>query len=279
MAVMSPDVNTPATVASPGAPSPVGSLVNLRDLGGWTGSDGRTVRTGMLFRSADFRPLTDDDAPAYQALGVRTVYDFRSAGERESAPDPMFDGASNVGLDVLADSSMAVPANLAEFFSDPALVAKAGEQLSGGKAVEAITSTYRDLVTLPSARAAYRQFFAGLASGANPSLFHCTAGKDRTGWAAAAFLTLLGVSRDDVLTDYLLTNERLVPSLQPIFDKFAAAGGDPAVLLPVFGVREEFLAASFDEVSNVHGSIEQYFADGLGINADTQATLRATFLA
>ncbi|GEE01339.1 aldo/keto reductase [Gordonia spumicola] len=271
--------NSPESVAAPGAPSPVPSLVNLRGLGGWTAADGRTVRPGLLYRSADFRPLTADDADDFAALGVRTVYDFRSAAEREASPDPTFDGASNVGLDVLADSSMAVPANLAEFFSDPELVAKAGEQLGGGRAVAAITSTYRDLVNLPSARSAYRDFFTGLAGGDGPALFHCTAGKDRTGWAAAALLTLLGVSRDDVLADYLLTNERLVPSLQPIFDTFAEAGGDPDLLLPVFGVREAFLAASFDEVADRHGSIEAYFADGLGIGPDVQAMLRGALLA
>ncbi len=279
MAVMPSDVNTAGADRQPGAASPVPSLVNLRDLGGWAAADGRTVKAGLLYRSADFRALSADDVPAYEALGVRTVYDFRSAGERDASPDPTFDGATTVGLDVLADSSMAIPANLAEFFSDPALVAKAGEQLSGGRAVDAIRSTYRDLVTLPSARAAYRSFFGGLVEAGGPSLFHCTAGKDRTGWAAAAFLTLLGVSRDDVLTDYLLTNDRLVPSLQPIFDKFAAAGGDPDLLLPVFGVREEFLVAAFDEVDTTHGSIESYFGDALGIDADAQAALRETYLA
>ena len=65
---------------------------------------------------------------------------------------------------------------------------------------------------------------------------HCTTGKDRTGWAAAALLMLLGVSYDDVLTDYLLTNQQLLPSMQPLLDRFAAEGGDPELLLPVFGV-------------------------------------------
>ena len=264
----------------PGAPSPVRSLPNLRDLGGWRTGDGATVRSGRLYRSADFRGLDADDTDAYTLLGVRTVYDFRSAGEREAVPDPRFPGVADVGLDILGDSLTAVPANLAAFFSDPESVAKAAEHLAGGAAAAAITGTYRDLVTLDSARSGYARFFHGLADQEDgASLFHCTAGKDRTGWAAAAFLTLMGVPRDDVYADYLLTNERLIPALAPVFDGFAAAGGDPALLNPVLGVDEAYLAAAFDEVDRVHGSIGGYFTDGLGFGPDRQAVLRDRFLA
>ncbi|MBB4137878.1 tyrosine-protein phosphatase [Gordonia humi] len=261
------------------AAAPIASLPNLRDLGGRRAADGATVKSGLLFRTADFRGLTDDDAAKFTGLGIRTVYDLRSAAERTGLPDPDFPGVADIALDVLADAGTAIPANLDTVLSDPHLVHEVDEVLGGGKAVELITGTYRELVTLPSAQAAYRRFFAGLlGADETPAAFHCTTGKDRTGWAAASVLTLLGVPRDEVFTDYLLTNERLVPALRPIFDEFAAAGGDPDLLLPVLGVREEYLTAAFDEVDRQYGSIDAYASVVLGLDASAVAELRSRFL-
>ncbi|MFE0751764.1 tyrosine-protein phosphatase [Gordonia sp. NPDC058843] len=265
--------------ATPGAPSPVPSLPNLRDLGGWRTVDGRAVRSGVLFRSTDFSALDTADVPALEALGLTTVYDLRSAHESEAIPDPVLPGASNIALDVLADAQMSIPANIGAVLADPAVVAQADEMLSGGKAREMISGTYREMITLPSATAAYTRFFRGLLGEApTPALVHCTTGKDRTGWAAASLLTLLGVPADDVYRDYLLTNERLIPSLKHIFDGFAAAGGDPDLLVGVLGVDSGYLDAAFDEVHTRFGGIEGYFSKALGLGADDQRALRDRYL-
>jgi protein-tyrosine phosphatase len=163
-------------------------------------------------------------------------------------------------LDVLADETGAAPAQLAEALHDPRAAAAA---LGGGKAQELFVGAYRDLVTLPSAISGYRQLFFGLADEQHrPALFHCTTGKDRTGWAAAALLMLLGVSDDDVMADYLLTNDELLPQLQPIFERFQAAGG-PAVLRPVLGVDASYLEASIDQMHTTYGDIHGYLSRGL----------------
>ena len=147
--------------------------------------------------------------------------------------------------------------------------------LSGGKAEAMFEHGYRQLVGLDSARAGYNRFFSEIAEEPNrPALYHCTTGKDRTGWASAALLMLLGVSEDDVLREYLLTNQQLVPALQPILDQFAANGGDPGILLPVIGVEQGYLAAALDEMHTRYGTIEGYFTDGLGLGPDAQAALR-----
>jgi protein-tyrosine phosphatase len=104
-----------------------------------------------------------------------------------------------------------------------------------------------------------------------PALFHCTTGKDRTGWAAAATLTLLGVSEENVLADFMITNRDLRPALKPHFDQFAAAGGDPALLRPVLGVEANYLLASFDEMQTRFGTIADYFSQG---SASTPTTKR-----
>ncbi|MBY4573024.1 hypothetical protein ACN94_05370 [Gordonia paraffinivorans] len=111
--------DTAASIVEPGAPSPIASLPNLRDLGGWAGADGARVRSGLLYRTADFRELTDDDAAKFAGLGVKTVYDLRSAAERSELPDPTFPGVTVVALDVLADAATAIPANLGAALSNP----------------------------------------------------------------------------------------------------------------------------------------------------------------
>lgn len=111
-----------------------------------------------------------------------------------------------------------------------------------------------------------------------PALFHCTTGKDRTGWAAAALLTFLGVEANTVRDDYLRTNTDLIPALRPLFDRFEAAGGDPRLLEPVLGVRAEHLETAFSAVDEDYGSIEQYFTDGLGLEEETLEQLREALL-
>jgi hypothetical protein len=81
-----------------------------------------------------------------------------------------------------------------------------------------------------------------------PAVFHCTTGKDGTGWAAASTLLVLGVSTDDVFADYLLTNDQLLPTLQPLLDQFRSIGGDPELLMPVVGVQKEYLQTVLDEI-------------------------------
>ena len=120
----------------------------------------------------------------------------------------MPEGTELVVCDVLKDSQTAAPAELMKVLSDPAL---AEQMLGDGKAVQLFENAYRQVVSLPSALAAYRTFFTDIAEDAHrPALFHCTTGKDRTGWAAAATLLLLGVSEDDVACDYGLSNRDLV---------------------------------------------------------------------
>jgi protein-tyrosine phosphatase len=141
-------------------------------------------------------------------------------------------------------------------------------------------AAYRDFVTLLSAKAAYAQLFASLGQQDTlPALFHCTTGKDRTGWAAAALLLLLGVPQDVVMQDFLRRSEDLLPAYQEKSDAFVAAGGDPTIPPAILGVKAEYLAAALDEMEQLYGTIERYFAEGLGIDAAGQHVLRAIYLA
>lgn len=256
----------------PGRRIDIPSLPNLRDIGGYATAGGRRVRTGQLFRSTELNHLQGEDLDRFAELGIRVVFDMRTAAERAAEPDVVPEGTRQVVCDVLKDSQGAAPAQLLRVLSDPAL---AEQMLGEGKAIQLFERGYREIVSLPSALSAYREFFSRIAQDAHrPALFHCTTGKDRTGWAAAATLLLLGVSDDDVLYDYELTNRDLLPALKPVFEHFRAAGGDPRLLEPVLGVRADYLHAALDEMKQKFGSIETYFGEGLGIDADTQQRLR-----
>jgi protein-tyrosine phosphatase len=138
---------------------------------------------------------------------------------------------------------------------------------------------FRDAAGLGSALRAYRRLFSDLAQERNrPALFQCTTGKDRTGWAAAAMLMLMGVSDEDVMAEYLLTNDQPLPALRPVFDSFASAGGDPELLLRVLGVEPGHLEAGLDEMRTRYGTIAGHFSDGLGLDPDVQAALRDAFV-
>ncbi|WP_394288083.1 tyrosine-protein phosphatase [Corynebacterium variabile] len=240
-------------------------LPNFRDLGGHRTSHGTVIAPGLLFRSVDLSRLEPAGGDALGDLGIRRVIDLRTTAEIEKRPDLLPDGMSTVHLDVLADSGATTGAQMAKVLGDPR---RLNEILGGGAAVERMTGTYRNIVNLPSALRSYRELFLGVAGGGESTggvLFHCTTGKDRTGWAAASLMLLLGVDEDAVTEDYLRTNTDLLPALQPVLDRFAEQGGDPDALLPVLGVREEYLRTALAEVDALFGGIHGYTTDGLGL--------------
>lgn len=208
-------------------------------------------------------------------LGVETVFDLRSQDEVDSAPDLVPEGTTVVSLDVLADSEQRIATHLADLLADPALVESV---LRSGVVEEHYRATYRNLVTLDSARSAYASLFSSLAELDHPALFHCTAGKDRTGWAAVALLTLLGVDDETVTADYLSSSQPVIESFRMVFDRFADAGGDPDVLIPVFAVTESYLGSALEAVHEEFGGVEGWFRDGLGLDSSTLAALRSRLL-
>lgn len=253
------------------------SVPNLRDAGGHATRDGGCVRTGLLYRSEQLSHVAGDDIPAYVALGLKKIYDLRTAAERAAGADMAPPGARDVVLDVLADATGAAPAQLLHLLADPP---QANAMLGGGKIVALFEGSYREFVSLPSARKGFAHLFRDLADGDNlPALFHCTTGKDRTGWAAAALLTLCGVPDETVLQDYLRSNDFILPEYQGMIDQYVKAGVEEDILLSILGVRSEYLAAAFEEMHTQFGGIEGYFAVGLGIGPAGQKALREQFVA
>jgi protein-tyrosine phosphatase len=260
----------------PGQSIAIASVPNLRDLGGWPTRDGGRVRWGLVYRSTELNQLAGADMAAFAALGVCTVYDLRTEAERTAQPDRLPPGTGLVVADVLAGSTDEAPAQLFTVATDPAA---AEALLGGGKGLALFQRGYREIVGLPSADAAYHRLFLDLTHKEHqPALFHCTTGKDRTGWAAAALLLLLGVPDDLVMKEYLLTNTELLPAEQPMLDRFRALGGDPEILRPMVAVAPEYLEAALDEMRARFGAIGAYFANGLKVDHDAQQALRAALV-
>lgn len=270
------DAGEPAAAAAPGASLGIPSIPNLRDLGGYTTSDGAVVAHGLVYRANQLSGIGGADMQRLAAVGLRTDYDLRTAGEKDKRPDELPPGVEYVWLNVLANSPQAGPAQLESLMSNPEV---ANRELGGGKVEAKFAQSYREFVSLPSAQAEFGKLYRGLLDRDKvPAVFHCTTGKDRTGWAAAAFLTLLGIPKEQVYADYLRSNDYVLPAYQKAIDGFVAAGGDAEIPRAILGVKREYLDAAFDEMEKQYGSIENYFSKGLGIDAAQQQAMRDMYL-
>jgi protein-tyrosine phosphatase len=231
---------------------------NFRDLGGYPTSDGRTVRWRQIFRSNHLGHLTDDDASVLRQLGVRSAFDFRGAEERTAALCVM----PEISVHSLPVEPTVVAALRA--------IAAAGTALSTDHAVDVMRDSYRSYVQKNTPR--FRALFAHLLEDRAPLVIHCTAGKDRTGFACALILHTLGVSDDIISEDYLLTNR--------FYRRDPNSSSDlPDDVKQVLGsVQASFLAAAFEAIDADYGGLETYLRDGLGLGEAERADLEARYL-
>lgn len=214
------------------------------------------LRTRTLFRSDHLGALDEAQARAVRALGVRRVLDFRGERERLSA--------ACVVPDVTVHS-LAVEPTIVQVLDE---MLQAGRRPTPQEVVGLMQDTYRGFVRNNTAR--FAEFFSHLLASGEPTVFHCTAGKDRTGFAAALLLHALGATREEILADYLLTNQRLrTPSSLAM----------PAEVVAVlWGVQPSFLEAAFEAVVAGHGSLDAYLERGLGVDEAARKRLRALYL-
>lgn len=244
------------------------TVPNFRDLGGHPSDTGR-VRSGLLFRADTLSEIGDADLVELQRIGLRQVIDLRTAFERESAADRVPAGAEYTVLDVQREH--ATGGGLAALLSDPE---HARAELSDGGAERFMHAVYRSFAGTDDAANAYRGLVERAAHGPLPLVFHCYAGKDRTGWGAVLLLSLLGVGSDAVLADYLASNDRLQRAAADLGALAESMGLDRELVEPLMDVRVDYLHSAFDEVDRCFGGFAGYLADGLGIGAETVTALR-----
>lgn len=236
----------------------IAGATNFRDLGNHRTERGETVTPGRLFRADHLGALSAQDVAQIRSLGVRRVLDLRGVNERAAAP---------CALPEVAVHSLAIEPTVVQQLSD--LIA-AGHRLTPGDVTAHMQDTYRGFVRHNTHR--FAELFAHLLESAEPTVFHCTAGKDRTGFAAALILRSLGVPEADVMRDYLLTNERLKPM------EASRHGLAPEVQMVLWRVQPEFLQAAFEAVEAGYGGMEAYLREGLRLGEAERERLRELYL-
>ncbi|MCL2091397.1 MAG: tyrosine-protein phosphatase [Micrococcales bacterium] len=244
---------------------------NLRDLGERPVAGGGRLPAGRIFRAGE--PSDPAAAADLRRLGLATVVDLRTVGEVAQRPDCLPDAVTYRHLDVLADMPSEMAEGQAHLMNDPVAFAEAFGRFDP---VAQMHRTYTELVVAPAARAAYAGLVREvLAADGAPVLVHCTAGKDRTGWAVTVLLLAAGVAAEAVRAEYLAVIPAVRATFAPLVDRYAAVGAPPELLEPMLEVRGEYLDTALTRVDDVFGGFDGYLHDGLGLTGDETAALRA----
>lgn len=237
---------------------PLKGASNFRDMGGYAGHEGRSVKWRKIFRSDHLAALDAADLAQLQKLDVRRAFDFRGVQESQ---------AQSYAWPSIERHSLSIEPTVVQRLQAQHLT---GKPLTAADALDAMQTTYRDFVRVESHR--FAQLFENLLEKSDPLLFHCTAGKDRTGLAAALILSALGVSESDIWKDYLLTNQLYKRN------STGASTLSPDVLKIVWEVQESFLKASLDVIQQEHGGIHNYLTEQLKLSPAALQKLRANYL-
>jgi protein-tyrosine phosphatase len=251
------------------------SAPNFRDIGGYRTRDGSWVKVGELYRSDGLDALSDADDATLQALGIKLVCDLRTDGERTSKPDKAIPGATNEQINIIGEDELTAKITKAITSGD-----KAAQQelLGDGKAEQLMIDGGRSFVSGANPLAEYKVFFERIEDPANlPTVMHCSAGKDRTGWASAAVLTALGVPKATVMQDYLASNDYLKAKNDATLTQTGALI-DRSLLEPVLTVKKPYLDASFSEVKAKYKTFDKYLA-AIGVTKADHQQLEQELLA
>lgn len=260
---------TPAFTAE----SLLDSTLNTRDLGGYLTDDGRVVRKKMLYRSDSLADLSSEDINTLRAFNLAAVTDLRSAAERHEAPYQLPDQQPPISYRTIAINNPAID------------IPSLRERVFSGKLTSAELDgllSRESYIVQQGLREAWGDWLGSLTDdGQLPHLFHCTAGKDRTGFAAAILLLTLGVSIEQVTDDFLLSNELLADRIERVVSSVTQTNPDTdaAGMRALVGVSHTSLLSALDAMKAHFGSVDRYIETGLGIDKQSRQRLRELLLA
>jgi protein tyrosine/serine phosphatase len=242
-------------------------ILNFRDYGGYAVDGGRLV-SGRLYRSGHHNQATPADLDAFAAHDVTTIIDLRGDSERDMHPCRRH---ANFIADVI--------------FEPGETVEHVGTKIDPGDrpAMDArMQAIYRILPFIPALSGTYRLYLQALAERPGGSMVHCFAGKDRTGIGVALVHHLVGVHRDDMIEDYLRSNDRALIDRRIeieadwLYENYGSISD--AGLRAFFGVEASYLEAALDEMAVRYGSIEGYAETVLGVTPERREALRAALI-
>ena len=241
---------------------------NFRDLGGYKTSDGKTVKWGKVYRSDNLHSLTDEDLKYMERLNLKSVVDFRSDEERNEEPDRLTPDMTPILLPIKFE-----PEGVTETLM---------RDLTFGDLDSSNLLRDFNVILVKEFTEEYRDFFRHIVdNGGEPFVLHCTAGKDRAGFGSAMILTVLGVPREKIIEDYLLTNTYVsdhVESklLETELKTFFRADSDN--LRKINLVEERYIKAAFDTIDSHWGGMDQYISEGLNLTEEDISKIKDYYL-
>jgi len=241
---------------------PLNSASNLRDLGGWPTQDGSRVKSGLVFRAPALTNLSATDQAAIAALGIKLTCDFRGRHESEAAPVTL------PGAEVI---KLPIEPSVGGSLRDILQTGMASGHTARADMLGLLREAYQAYAVVTHAR--YRTLFGLLLQRDRlPLLFHCSAGKDRTGFGAALLLRALGVHWDHIMQDYLATNR--------LWRRESAAGLElpEPMKETLLTAHPELLLAAFAAIDRDYGSFDTYLAQAMGLDHAARATLQSHLL-
>ena len=250
------------------------AIDNFRDYGDYATAAGRRISPGRLLRSAHHARATDADLERLKGFGIGAVVDLRRPGERRDQPSRRHEGFD----------ALVIESGIDDGAEAPHITFLKTEDLTPASGRRFMERTYRSLPFDPSHIEVFGRYFQTLGALAGdqdrPVLIHCAAGKDRTGVLAALTHHLLGVHRDDLVEDYLLTNTAVdlagrAPSIARQLHKMTGRIASDEAVTAFLGVEPAYLEAAFAEVEARHGSLDAYLEQALGVDAALRARIEA----
>ena len=240
---------------------------NTRELGGYKTTDGKSVKWGVLFRSDKLSDISSADQEYLKSLGIKRIVDFRSADEKMEDPDRIPSGIEYIEMPISVDGAMRRKI-------EAVLRGETDREVKSFliDANEEFVTSYADV---------YEKFLKDLINTGQPTLFHCTAGKDRAGFAAAIALIAIGVPRNDVIKDYMKTNSFTAERIEEMIGKVELMSlyqVDAEILRPLFGVEQEYIEMAFKTAEAQYGSLENYIRNGLNISDEEIKKLKSLLL-
>ena len=248
------------------------TIVNFRDLGGITGADGRKVRHRRLLRTAELQKASSADLNSLvKNYDLKCIVDLRSAEEIKFAPDPQPKGVDYVNLDI----TRAIEERAPSLFTFESLN-------SERKVLRYMKKLYTDIIRCSHAQACYADFIKLLLQrNEGATLFHCFAGKDRTGLAAAIILEILGVSKESIFEDYLKTNIQRARQNQEMMNEEKKKGKsvkEIKVLYLAMSVHSDYLQKAYAVAEKKYGSFLNYIQSTMNVSDDDVLALRKNYL-
>lgn len=236
---------------------------NTRELGGYKTEDGRSLKWGILYRSDKLSELTDADQEYLLQLGIKRVIDFRSSEEKQNEPDQLPSTLKYIEMPIEADGAIRPKV-------EAILKGDLNEDVGA-----ILVETNKEFISDFSG--VYKGFIESLIENQEPTLFHCTAGKDRAGFAAALVLLAVGVPEKIVIEDYMKTNKYTEETIQDYINKinlYSLGSVDAEILRPLLGVEERFIRAALDEIKQKYGNVENFIRDELKIRDESIIELK-----